>query len=653
MRLPKKSTSFGVGKEIGGAIYIHKSSEGHFGSELEAAKRFLPQDFEYEIVKKNLKTAEFSFIQSTDFDSDDEPSVGDSILVKADGSIKPRKQPMDPEIYHHKWLFVDDEYRGFDIESSRQRSIAWMALSDIDKRRIGKKSYWEQNVLPRLEASTEDSTSDNHETESVSEISEQTIDRHKTAIKRASYSKPLKCLLRDGLLREGKDYFDYGCGHGRDLNLLSNLGYKCSGWDPAFRPEAERQKAAIVNIGYVINVVEDPKERKAALHSAWKLANEVLCVAAQIEFAAPDKELPTYGDGCLTSRGTFQKYYNQHELREYLQSVLETDAISAAPGIFYLFKSEEIKQQFFADRYQRRYTVPRRKISEVLFEENKELLEPFMERLTELGRIPLPEEYPQSEKLIEKFGSVKRAFKLIQKVTDESPWEDIAQKRGEDLLVYLALSRFGKRPPSSRLPKGVQRDLKEFLGGYKIACARADTLLFRVGDSEAIDEACQRADLGQLVDNALIIHRSCLEQLEPLLRIYEGCARALVGDLEDANVIKLHRFSGKVSYITYEDFEKKPHPPLKERMKISLRSLNIDWFDYADWGDPYLLMTKAKLLPKQHPKYQLFARLCQKQQDIGLLDDQLRESELRAIFHRNALTMRGHQITLTAKIQNY
>jgi hypothetical protein len=75
----------------------------------------------------------------------------------------------------------------------------------------------------------------------------------------------------------------------------------------------------------------------------------------------------------------------------------------------------------------------------VLFEQNKDLLEPFMERLTELGRIPLPKEFPQSGLLIEKFGSVKRAFKLIQKVTDESPWEEIAKRRSEEVDTYWQL----------------------------------------------------------------------------------------------------------------------------------------------------------------------------------------------------------------------
>jgi len=415
------------------------------------------------------------------------------------------------------------------------------------------------------------------------------IERHRTAIRRPSFSLPVKCALRDSLLNPQRTFFDYGCGHGRDLQFLADIDIKCEGWDPNFAPDNALGQADVVNIGYVLNVIEDLEERSRALRGAWALCKDLLIVAAQIEFAAPDKEQQSFRDGVLTSRGTFQKYYNQHELREYIESELGEDAISAAPGVFYVFKCEEAKQQLISNRYHRAITVPRRKISEVLFDQNKDVLEPFMDRLTELGRLPIEEELEVSAAIIERFGSIKRAFKLVQKVTDESPWKEIAQKRTEDLLVYLALSRFRKRPPLAQIPLTVQQDIKEFFGSYKIACTRADTLLFRAGDPTAIDAACKRAGVGKLTENALVFHRTGLDKLEPLLRIYEGCARALVGEIDEANVIKLHRFSGKVTYIAYNKFDSEPFPELKLRVKITLPTLNIDISDYSTWDDPLLV----------------------------------------------------------------
>jgi hypothetical protein len=36
------------------------------------------------------------------------------------------------------------------------------------------------------------------------------IQRHKTAIRRGDYFRPVKCLLRDGIIAAGVTFFDYG-----------------------------------------------------------------------------------------------------------------------------------------------------------------------------------------------------------------------------------------------------------------------------------------------------------------------------------------------------------------------------------------------------------------------------------------------------------
>ena len=148
--LPKRSRKYGVGKEIGGAVYVHRKYEGVFAPAINEARKRLPPDFEYTVVKLNLANNTFSFIQVTDFDTAPEPTVGTVIAVKQDGSCRHMKPPEDPYIYHHKWLFVADDYDGFDVEESKARSRAWMDLADIDRSRIGKKSYWQSKVVPRL-----------------------------------------------------------------------------------------------------------------------------------------------------------------------------------------------------------------------------------------------------------------------------------------------------------------------------------------------------------------------------------------------------------------------------------------------------------------------------------------------------------------------
>lgn len=479
------------------------------------------------------------------------------------------------------------------------------------------------------------------------------IQRHKTAIRRVSFSLPIKCVLRDGLLDPSRTLFDYGCGRGQDLTLLGGLGINADGWDPAHRPDTERRPADVVNLGYVINVVEDQQERTEALRTAWELAGNLLVVAAQVDLAAPEGERQRFGDGILTSRGTFQKYYRQQELRAYLEEALATDAVPAAPGIFYLFKDETAKEEYLVNRYRRSTVVPRLRISELLYEQNQDVLAPFLTCLTRLGRMPAREELSEAFEITQRFGSLKRAFALVRRVTADEPWTRIATRRAEDLLVYLALARFGKRAHFSKLPQTTQLDVKAFYGTYTAACETADRLLFAAGKAETIDQACQRAPVGLLVENALLVHRSALEHLPPILRIYEGCARALLGEVDEANVIKLHRFSGKVSYLAYPDFERDPHPALVRRIKVSLRTLWIEDFDYTGWDDPPILSRKDALISSDHPLRERFARLTKQEDRRELLEGQpmgLSRSLLEARFGSAGLILRGHRLCASGRI---
>jgi hypothetical protein len=117
------------------------------------ADRRLPEDFRYVIVKHNPGNDAVTFTLCPDFDTAEEPNVGDSILVRVDGTFQKRQQLDDPYIYHHKWLMVKDDYSEFDVDASKERSLAWISLPDVDRTRIGRKSFWVENVLPRIEDS--------------------------------------------------------------------------------------------------------------------------------------------------------------------------------------------------------------------------------------------------------------------------------------------------------------------------------------------------------------------------------------------------------------------------------------------------------------------------------------------------------------------
>jgi len=149
-KLPTRSRKYGVGKEIGGAVYVHRQYETVFGDVVATAREKLTAAFEYQVVKYDARRGNISFVSSPDFDTADEPIVSEIITIKPGGAIKRRKQSADPEIYHHKWLFVSDDYSGFDVLESRRRSLRWLSLDGVDAKRIGRLSYWEEQVVTRL-----------------------------------------------------------------------------------------------------------------------------------------------------------------------------------------------------------------------------------------------------------------------------------------------------------------------------------------------------------------------------------------------------------------------------------------------------------------------------------------------------------------------
>ena len=148
-RMPTRSSKMGVGKQIGNAVYVHRQYTGTT-PEAERVKQAAKcaGSWAWDIAK--ITPESISLIKSPDFDNCDEPISGDSLVVRNNGSTRLVSQHSDPNIYHHKWLMVGDDYKGFDVEQSKQRSSQWIQLP-IDKSKIGKQSYWQKHVIPLID----------------------------------------------------------------------------------------------------------------------------------------------------------------------------------------------------------------------------------------------------------------------------------------------------------------------------------------------------------------------------------------------------------------------------------------------------------------------------------------------------------------------
>lgn len=95
-----------------------------------------------QVIKVDTRTNTVSLVESPDWDSAQEPIVGNAYKVTSAG-IKLTKQKKNPQIYHHKWTLVDEDYKGFNIQDSKKRSDEWLEkMAGVNKQKIGYKDYW-------------------------------------------------------------------------------------------------------------------------------------------------------------------------------------------------------------------------------------------------------------------------------------------------------------------------------------------------------------------------------------------------------------------------------------------------------------------------------------------------------------------------------
>ena len=446
------------------------------------------------------------------------------------------------------------------------------------------------------------------------------IERHRAAIFRRDLSRPVRLALSADLLKKDLSFFDYGCGHGEDVKILEQQGYKTAGWDPHYFPQNEWRNADVVNLGYVLNVIENEYERREALLSAWKLTKKLLVVAAQVWVGEAGKGHLAYNDGFITTRNTFQKYYNQQELKNYIDDALEADAVPAGLGIYFVFRDEKDAEAFRASRFRSRASTSV-KFELKSFADYLPILQPLIDFVGSRGRLPAKGEIEGEDAICKEFRTLVRAFEIIKRSTNTEYWEKIVEKRKQDLLVYIALSRFQRRPQFTALPTDLQLDIKAFFGNYKQACETGDELLFSLGKDNTIAAACRQSTIGKFVGNALYVHTFALNELSPILRVYEGCASRTFGQYERTTLIKFRADKPKVSYLYYPDFDTDAHPALHSSMQANLSDLFVNIRDYSSSDNPPILHRKETFITPDYPHYSKFVKLTSQEEKLGLLDN--------------------------------
>ncbi len=409
------------------------------------------------------------------------------------------------------------------------------------------------------------------------------IRRHRTAIQRHRCSRPVAIALADGLISKDTTVFDYGCGRGDDLKFLSARGIPVTGWDPHYRPDENHQPAQVVNLGYVLNVIENPRERLEALVHAHRLAEAMLIVSVRVDNALESVE--EFGDGQLTKTGTFQKIYDQIEFKAYVEEALGVRMHIVGLGIAYVFKDEAVEARYLANRaFTRRLEYRTDLIEE--FAKNK-VARRYVRLGNRLGRVPLPEEFKAYDELVEVFGSPQRIERLLLRQIDRDKFEGSKEQRRQDIVTFLAMMRLqGLRSPTlGSLEPRIQADIRGIWKSHRRAQDESERFLFSIGEEETVREACLAAPVGKQLPEDLYVHVSAEDDLPALVRLIIFAAKCIVGEVPH-QIVKIRKDGRAVSFLNYQDFDTDPHPVLVHSVRVHLPRARYNIRDFTRSPNP-------------------------------------------------------------------
>jgi hypothetical protein len=488
------------GKVLPSAIYVHRDTAacrtGHLADILALLARHHAVGEEFNIVKLRTDDPRLSFLCYPGFFDVAHPSLEEAVTIDLCSGRSLRtayRDSLNPPILHRKELLLSPDHPQFQdfANLSAAEELAGLYSNTAV---IGFRINWERLLATR------GLVIEGHCLARAPSM---------TGTTPLPVVPPVKTLIEYAQLSPGSSFLDYGCGRGADIRGLRELGFDASGWDPVHAPDGPRAEADVVNLGYVLNVIEDPAERLETLASAWRLARRLLVVSALIgNVTAEAPHAATLNDGVLTQRNTFQRYFGQQELQCYLEDALETAAVPVALGIFYVFRDPGGRQLFLQSRSRRTvdwgsvslgFAKPERLPREPRaarakrpdrYAEHQPILEEYWSSVLPLGRMPTADEFSRYSELATAFGSAKRALRHLLARGRQEIFDRAEAARKSDLLVYLASSNLRKTIPFSHLPESVRTDIKVFFGNYRRALSQGRDLLYAAADASTIVLSC-------------------------------------------------------------------------------------------------------------------------------------------------------------------
>jgi len=304
-----KRSEKGVGKKIDKNIWFHKKYINDFMTNemFNYYIKDIPKSFSFDIIRYNEKEKELMLIKTKDFNSSHEPIIEDSYKISIINSVKInyKKSTLEnPLIYHHKWLFVKDDYKGFDVSESKKRSHEWKSVLGVNKElsvKIGRKLFWdnwliENNLVKRVGSKMSELDNKKEIQNFIEKKSkektvvekdiwdiylENKIIQSESSAKTARLQSPrsIKLIEEFGINKDYKKLLDIGCGSGNSINkeAIESMGMSYEGCDPFNKSKVENLKALksrwgeqtdVVTLNNVLNTIPEENARKSVLRQA-------------------------------------------------------------------------------------------------------------------------------------------------------------------------------------------------------------------------------------------------------------------------------------------------------------------------------------------------------------------------------------------------
>jgi DNA phosphorothioation-associated putative methyltransferase len=131
----------------------------------------------------------------------------------------------------------------------------------------------------------------------------------------------------------------------------------------------------------------------------------------------------------------------------------------------------------------------------------------------------------------------------------------------------------------------------------------------------------KRLAFGKKIKNFIYVYRESLLSADKELLSFADSIKSQIKGVESYNVIKFDITKIKLSFLSYKNFLKIPHPVLQYAVIVDYPTDKIRKYNYINSKNPPILHRKETLLEPSHHLVRKFNALTEAEEKMGLYDN--------------------------------